>query len=145
VLPRGKQVRWWRVLAELSSCKDERCLAEWKLVRVFRSVKGQRCICGTPIKLVYVISNVGNGAAAFIGSCCARRLGVALSFKSKSDYLNSALFFAKNEWERRFIQSFLDRLPRYGGRLLVTRRQADVLGRITGVRWRWRVWDALRV
>lgn len=136
--------RFWTVLESKSAYrttaeKKTRCLVQWKLKKVIR-LEG-KCICGQRIKSRYYIRNVSNGNVLVVGKCCARRLGIALHYRSKADYLNSALMFAKNEWEVSFVRSLLDRCVKWGRKLIISNRQAAILERITGKKWRYKTWE----
>lgn len=115
-------------------------LKNWKLFRVGFGLKG-RCICGQPIKHLFFIRNLRTGVEKILGSCCVRRLGIRMRWRSKADYLANAYLLARNDWERRFVMSVQDKLPKYGGRLIISRKQKAILERITNRRWRWKTWE----
>lgn len=111
-------------------------ISRWRLKKI-RYEKGF-CICGQPIKNCYYITD--GYYVKLIGSHCAKRLGVALSWRTKADYLVSAYLLAKNDFERDVIKSLQDKLPKWGSTLKISEKQKKVLERITKHKWRGFVW-----
>ncbi len=134
--------RFWKRLRELSVNKDEACITEWNpdLIRLCETW----CICGHVIRKAYVVRNSLNGKLAEIGSCCAKRFGIKERWRHKADYLTNALLYAQEPSQTTMIKHYLDKLPRYGGGLIITTNAKRVLERITGHRWRGKVWHENR-
>ena len=132
---------FWKRLKELSEDKSEKCWLEWEVERVEYSKMYERCLCGQPIRWRFKLKNKVNGKRTIIGQCCAKRIGFALCWRSKEDYLNSALLLARNEWEMKFVRSLLDKLPKWGGSLRISMKQKRILERITNHKWRWPTWE----
>jgi glutathione peroxidase-family protein len=116
-------------------------LKNYKLVKVYHGES--TCVCGTPINTIFLLKSP-SGRTVEIGRCCARKFGLNLRWRSKADYLNSALLLASNEWEENFVKSLINRLGKWGSRLIVTKKQKAVLERISKRPWRWRVYEDLK-
>jgi hypothetical protein len=100
-----------------------------------------RCICGSHIKLCYVIR--APAGTKIIGKCCARRLGVALRWATKSDYLLNAYLLSRTPWEQMFVNSLQDKVATWGSKTKVSEKQANILNSILSPlnkQWRW-VWE----
>jgi len=128
----NKAIKFW---AELNSTD----ITKWKLKKIIQN--NNHCCCGTPIKTEYHIENQTQNKNKIIGKCCARRLGIKLSWTTKANYLATAKILAKNKWETQFIQSLQDKLPAWGNQLIITTKQKTCLEKITKHTWRGKVWD----
>lgn len=134
-------------MAENSNDKTDKCLVEWEIESVYHdpdlyaSLGGRaECVCSRRIKRVFVIKNTLNGNKLVVGSCCLRRVGRQLQWKSKRDYLMSALSYAHDERSIRFVKSLVDKEVKWGALLKISAKQKAWLESITRRKWRWSIW-----
>ena len=92
---------------------------------------------------MFGITNSKNNNKVTIGSCCCRRFGINISWRSKADYLRNAILMAQNDWERNFAKTILDEIPRWSSRLIISKKRKDILERITGRLWKGKTWEDL--
>lgn len=123
--------KFWDVIGE--------DVTQWTLDRVIR--RADTCICSAPIKLTFLFRHERTNQCITLGQCCARKIGTALTWRSKSDYLANALLMVSSSRLKTFVRSIQNRLPQWGSRLRITRHQAHVLESITGHPWHWKVWE----
>jgi hypothetical protein len=113
-------------------------IINWRLVKILEG--NDKCCCGTNIKYIYFIENIEDKRIKKIGSSCANRLGIKLSWKNIPDYLGNAYLMARNEKEKAFVRGFQDKLPAYGNLLKVSTRQKKWVEDITKKKWKWGIW-----
>jgi hypothetical protein len=141
-----------QALIPLSERKNQGCLLEWELyhVDVLERYGEAQCACSHDIKRRFFIRNKINHNETVVGSCCINRIGgdndashLKLRFRSKMEYLESALIMCKNDNERAVVEAILSKWNEWGSRLLITEPQRGTLNEITGKNWKkeW-TWDA---
>ena len=138
--------KFWDALAKNSNDKTNKCLLEWEIETfypdpsLYRSQGGPECVCSRKIQKIFVIRNTVNGNKLVVGSCCLRRIGRQLRWKSKRDYLMSALCYARNPKSVGFVKSLIDKEVKYEADLKVSVKQKAWLESMTGKKWRWATW-----
>jgi hypothetical protein len=113
-------------------------ISQLKFVRFKKG--NSRCVCGQPISTIYVFHDKCVTIKE-IGNCCLRRFGMKFRWSSKADYLVSAFLLCKNDWEKEFVRSLQNKLPKYGSGMIVSQKQKVILERIAMHKWRWSVWS----
>jgi hypothetical protein len=132
---------WAEILKNSVKTEDKKAINEWELWHIIEGIK-EKCICSRSILTAYVFKNKLDTSkkAIVVGSCCLRRFGIRLKWKSKRDYLFNAMYYANNDWERDFVKKLLDKEVKWGGRLKISEKQKKVLEKITKRPWNWDCW-----
>ena len=115
-------------------------LKDYSLIKV--SFGDSTCVCGTRIKIIFILKSP-TGKIVHVGKCCAKKFGFNLRWRSKVDYLNSALLLVRTEWEENFVKSLINKIGKWGSELIISEKQASILRQITGKPWRWRTWESI--
>ena len=128
-----REAKFWERLGDTD-------VTNWDIEKIYKSEGYERCCCGQPIKIVYVISHAQVNEIKTVGNCCAKRLGLKLCWQTKADYLANAMLFAKQDWERDMIKQLQNKLPMWGSGLRISYKQIVQLERMTGHKWRGAIW-----
>jgi hypothetical protein len=128
-------------LIPLSVKKNQDCLLEWELYKfdILDRYGEDQCICGHDIQRRFFIRNKLNKNESVVGSCCINRIdapNLKLHFRSKSEYLESALVMSKTQGDSDLVNGLLSKWNECGSALLVSTAQAQALERITGKKWK---------
>jgi len=134
-------IKHWKHKQFWNTLESEEDLINYKLVRVYSGKS--RCICGTAINTIFLLKSP-TGKFVEIGKCCAKKFGLNLKWRSKADYLNSTMLLVKTSWEENFVKGLIDRLGKWGDRLIISQRQKEILEGISKKSWRWKVWEEVR-
>jgi len=100
------------------------------------------CVCGQHLKagwMAYYVYNVKTKKTLIIGSCCIKKFNPK-RWNSKKAYLYNAHALARNDTERNFVMSLINRLPKWGSDLIISKKQASWLESITSKEWKWKTW-----
>lgn len=101
------------------------------------------CVCGQHLKagwMAYYAYNVKAKKTIIIGSCCVQKLNPR-RWNNKKEYLYNAHDLAKNDIEKDFVMSLINKLTKWGSDLIISPKQASWLERITGKEWKWKTWE----
>ncbi len=132
--------RFWKELLNASVKKNnEKAINEWELIHVQEGIE-DHCICSKKILHSHIFKNKHTKKVLVVGSCCMRRFGVRMKWRSKKDYLFNAMYYAKDDWSKKFVKSLIDKEVKWGGRLKISKKQKKKLETITGKEWRWKCW-----
>jgi hypothetical protein len=130
--PHWKHKNFWDTLEPEIGLKD------YKLIQV--RYGESKCVCGTSISTIFLLKSP-TGRLVEIGRCCAKKFGFNLKWRSKADYLNSAMLLASNEWEENFLKSLINKLGKWGSKLIISQKQKAILESISKKPWRWQTWE----
>lgn len=100
------------------------------------------CVCGQHLKVgwvAYYAYNVKTKKTLIIGSCCVKKFNPR-RWSSKKAYLYNAHDLARNDREKNFVMSLINKLVEYGSGLIISKKQAAWLKSITGKEWKWKTW-----
>jgi hypothetical protein len=100
------------------------------------------CACGQHLKAgwwAYYVLNVKTKKTIIIGSCCVKKLNPK-RWNTKKEYLYNALALARNDQEKEFVMSLINKLTKWGSGLIISKRQAAWLESITNKEWKWKTW-----
>jgi len=100
------------------------------------------CVCGQHLKVgwkAYYVYNVKTKKTLIIGSCCVKKFNPR-RWNSKKAYLYNAHDLARNDTEREFVMSLINKLAKWGSGLIISEKQASWLESITGKKWEWKIW-----
>ncbi len=62
--------------------------------------------------------------------------------KSKEAYLKYAKTKCTTSWEHQFVDSLIQKYIDYGSSINISGKQRQILERISGKSWRWKIWGA---
>ncbi len=116
-------------------------VTKWEIVNIEEKTSGMRCCCNQPIQAIYELRHIVSGDIKIIGRCCARRLSMGVSWRTKADYLANAMLMSNEKWESDMIKRLQDKLPMWGSKLIISNKQKAQLERITNHKWRGKVWE----
>jgi hypothetical protein len=104
--------------------------------------KEEDCACGQHLKIgwkAYYAYNPKTKKTLTIGSCCIKKFNPR-RWNSKKAYLYNAHDLARNDLERTFVMSLINKLTKWGSGLIISPKQASWLESITKQKWKWKVW-----
>lgn len=102
------------------------------------------CVCGQHLKVgwkAYYVYNVKTKETLIIGSCCVKKFNPR-KWNSKKAYLYNAYDLARNDKEKEFVTSLINKLPKWGSGLIISEKQASWLESITKKKWEWKIWQS---
>lgn len=114
------------------------------------SIRKDRCICGTKIENRFYLYCLKNKKVLTIGSCCMKRFRL-VDPSTKQNYLALAVELLKNAYQIKQDQKYLillnivlkyiEKLTKFGSKLKLTKKMAYSLQKLTGLKWKWEVWE----
>ena len=102
------------------------------------------CVCGQHLKpgwKAYYVYNNKTKETLVIGSCCVKKFNPR-KWNGKKAYLYNAYDLARNDEEKEFVMSLINRLTKWGSDLIVSKKQASWLESITKKKWEWKIWKS---
>jgi hypothetical protein len=102
------------------------------------------CVCGQHLKVgwkAYYVYNVKTKKTLIIGSCYVKKFNPR-KWSSKKAYLYNAYDLARNDKERNFVMGLINKLPKWGSDLIISKKQASWLESITDKEWKWKTWKS---
>lgn len=73
------------------------CINEWEFLKFSKSLLKNRCICGQPIKKLFIIKNLNNGNKLMIGKDCIKKFMVDnIILQAEINKIEKACNYIKN-------------------------------------------------
>jgi len=138
-----KPERFTKTVLEHSQAKTLNVLqSEYVIDKEDFLLKEVDCVCGQHLKVgwkAYYVYNIKTKKTLVIGSCCVKKFNPR-KWNSKKAYLYNAYDLARNDTERAFVMSLINKLTKWGSDLIISPKQASWLERITKKKWDWKIW-----
>jgi len=118
--------------------------SEYIIIKEDFLLNEEDCACGQHLKAgwkAYYAYNVKTKETLIIGSCCIKKFNPR-KWNSKKAYLYNAYDLARNDDEKEFVRSLINKPTKWGSGLIVSKKQASWLRSITKKEWEWKIWES---
>lgn len=140
-----KPERFTKSILQHSKAKTLNVLqSEYIIDKEEHLLNDEDCACGQHLKVgwkAYYVYNTKTKETLIIGSCCVNKFNPR-KWNSKKAYLYNAHDLARDDREREFVMSLINKLAKWGSGLIVSKKQASWLENITKKKWEWKIWES---